>query len=143
MYLSNSINKEVVIKHINNVLEDKTNQFTDHLINKVSLESKLDSAKTFTKAETDRFESLSKKLAGKTQKEHEKFVSKLKPLETIRMREYIENKNDNLNLAFAIRSIKEHEDFLKSLEKLKNDIEKESTNSSGSTKENVEVKIIN
>lgn len=117
--LSEHVNKDIVLAHLKNVIEDKTKQLTDHLINEATLRAKIQGHRTFTAVETMRFEGIMKALAGKTEKQHQKFMSGVDDEDKQGLTTYIEQKNDVTNLVYAEKGIKEHEEFLTTLEELK------------------------
>ena len=115
----------VVVEHIKEVIKEKTIQLTDHLINKVTLENKIKSFNDFPEDVKKHYEGILKSLVGKNQTQHQKLISKLESTEKINLTNYINHKNDLDSLAFANKGIGEHEEFLRNLVDLKNQIEKE------------------
>ena len=138
--LNEYVNPNVVVEHIKKVIEEKTIQLADHLINQATLESKIKSHADFTPEEKERFETTMKLLAGKNQTQHEKVISKLEKNEKANLQKFVNQKRDIENLEFAEKGIKEHEDFLKVVTLLVQHLEREnSTNSTSSTP--IEIKV--
>jgi len=124
--LNEYVNPNVVVEHILKVIEEKTIQLTDHLINKATLDEKVKAHQEFNSEDKERFESIMKSLAGKNQTQHEKVISKLDPKEKATLQIYVNQKRDGENLEFAEKGIKEHEDFLGVVTLLKQSIDRES-----------------
>lgn len=132
--LNEYVNPNVVVEHIKKVIEDKTIQLADHLINHATLQEKLKAHKEFEAKDKERFETIMKTLAGKNQTQTEKIVSKLEPKEKSDLQLFVNQKRDNENLEFAEKGIKEHEDFLKVVTLLVQHLERENaTNPTSST----------
>lgn len=123
--LQKHVSKKTVLDHISKVIEDKTIQMTDHLINKATLQNKIAKHKIFSDVERMRFEGIMKALAGKNEKQHQKFMSGVDEEDRSGLTTYIEQKNDVTNLAYAEKGIREHEDFLYDISKLQEEISNE------------------
>jgi hypothetical protein len=130
--LNEYVNTNVVVEHISKVIEEKTIQLTDHLINKATLENKLKDYADVPEEAKEKYEAILQSLAGKNQTQHEKIVSKLEPAEKINLQDYVNHKRDVDNFEFAEKGIKEHEDFLKVVTLLKQSLEREMRTSSTS-----------
>ena len=123
--LQKHVSKKIVLDHIAKVIEDKTIQMTDHLINKVTLQNKIAKHKIFSDVEKMNFEGIMKALAGKNEKQHQKFMSGVDDEDKQGLTAYIEQKNDVTNLSYAEKGIREHEDFLYDLSTLQEEITNE------------------
>jgi hypothetical protein len=123
--LQKHVIKRIVLDHIAKVIEDKTIQMTDHLINKVTLQNKIAKHKIFSDVEKMNFEGIMKALAGKNEKQHQKFMSGVEDEDKQGLTKYIEQKNDVTNLSYADKGIREHEDFLYDLSTLQEEITNE------------------
>jgi len=124
--LNEYVNPNVVVEHILKVIEEKTIQLTDHLINKATLDEKVKAHQEFNEEDGKRFGAIMKSLAGKNQTQHEKVISKLEAKEKANLQIYVNQKRDGENLEFAEKGIKEHEDFLGVVTLLKQSIDRES-----------------
>ena len=123
--LNEYVNPNVVVEHIRKVIEDKTIQLTDHLINKATLDEKVKAHQEFNSEDKERFEAIMKSLAGKNQTQHEKVISKLEAKEKANLQIFVNQKRDGENLEFAEKGIKEHEDFLQVVTLLLQSVERE------------------
>lgn len=127
--LQKFVDKKVVLDHLKSVIEEKTVQLTDHLINRMTLGLKIAEHVDFIPERVAELDAIIKSLAGKNQTQHEKQVSKL-DLETKKnLQTYVEQKREVENLEFAEKGIREHEDFLAALVELKEELEKENVTS--------------
>ena len=131
--LNEYVNPNVVVEHIRKVIEEKTIQLADHLINKATLENKLKDYADVPAEAKEKYEAIMKSLAGKNQTQHEKVISKLEAVEKINLQDYVNHKRDEENLEFATRGIHEHEDFLRVVYLLKQAIERENSTTSTGT----------
>jgi len=128
----NYVNLNVVVDHINEVKKEKTIQLTDHLINKATLEAKINEQAEFPEDVKKHYEGILKSLAGKNKTQHEKIISKLEDTEKKNLTDYVNHKNDLDALEFAEKGIREHEKFLETLYALREEVERQnSTNSTG------------
>ena len=123
--LQKHVSKGIVLEHIAKVIEDKTIQMTDHLINLTTLKNKIAKHKVFSDIEKMKYEGIMKALAGKNEKQHQKFMSGVDDEDKQGLTKYIEQKNDVTNLSYADKGIREHEDFLYDLSKLQEEITNE------------------
>lgn len=123
------IDKKTVLEHLKKVIEEKTNQLTDHVINRRTLENKIKTHQDFSIEQIEKMEIEIKGLAGKDQKQYDRAMLKLAPQDREIFQKYVNQKRDLDNFEFSERGIREHNDFLRDVVQLKNEIETQNSTS--------------
>ena len=116
----NMIDNKIVGKHLDSVLEEKTKQYADHLINKATLERKIKGHAVFK--DEEKFEKDLKFMAGKKELKNQKYMSEFGEEYKKNLTEYVKQKNDISNLEYSEKALIEHLEFLEVVKSLRDSL---------------------
>lgn len=118
------IDKGIVLKHLEGVLEEKTKQYADHLINRATLQKKIEDHVKFSDEDVESFEKDLKFMAGRKELKNQKYMSELTDRYKENLTKYVQQKSNVSNLEYAEKAMEEHEKFLTVVQSLKSNFKK-------------------